>query len=206
MSDFKSLSGYDSAFKLIKVAFLLVIGLSILSNCFVYYYAIKKIDEHNNSFWLLDKKTGEVYQAIRSTRITIEERKVEYKHLVSDFYKYFYEFDQFTFEDHINKALNLVGESGKEMYEEYKRDGVMRKLQEGNQRVTIEVDSIIIDMSATPIKGIAYARQTTERAGGKLSRHLNSRFFIHDLDVKTDANPHAAMLEDFQIIDDSVIQ
>ena len=167
---------------------------------------MNKIEQYQNKLWLLDKETGEVYKAVKSNGISKEERKVEYKHLVTDFYKCFYEFDQFTFENHINSALNLIGESGKEMYEEYKRDGVIMKLQEGNQRVTVEIDSIFIDMDSKPIRGIAYAKQTTERSNGKLSRHLNSQFLIYDLDTKTEENPHAAMIEDFQVTDNSVIQ
>lgn len=206
MSDFKLLSGFDSAFKYLKIISLIVIVLSVSGNCVIYFYSVRKIEENQRSFWLLDKKTGEVYQAIKSQQLSKEERKIEYKHMVADFYKYFYEFDQFTFEDHINKALNLIGESGKEMYEEYRRDGVMRKLQEGNQRVTVEIDSIFIDMNVNPVHGVAYVKQTTERENGKLSRHLNSKFSIYDLDAKTDENPHAAMLEDFQITDNSIIQ
>jgi len=207
-NNLKPLVGVFSLASQMKWILITVLVCSFSFCAFIYFDAQNRVQAAIQNPWLVDNKTGDVYKGLQTTgAFSPAQREVEYRNHVNMFYNLFYAYDQFTYEKNLEKALNLIGESGKAMFLEDQHDGMLRRLQEQNNTVTIVVDSIKFDMNSNPVRGWAWAKQTNTRVTGSASRHLDSEFIIYDLPSgRTDLNPHAAMIDRFIITNKTKVE
>ena len=70
--------------------------------------------------------SGQVYDvaAIESAAM----RKYEYENHIKTFVSLWYSFDESTYEDNVTLALNLIGNRGKELYNEYNDINMLNSL------------------------------------------------------------------------------
>lgn len=115
----------DQAFKttvIIAVSCCVVMGISF-TICF--FYLSNKIDVAYTKALVLDT-SGQVYDvaAIESAAM----RKYEYENHIKTFVSLWYSFDESTYEDNVTLALNLIGNRGKELYNEYNDINMLNSL------------------------------------------------------------------------------
>ena len=185
---------------------IVVVLISIISLSGMAFFLYNKTLTGFDSVWIVDPKSKEAFRADIKQAKANPEREYEYKNHVFMFYKNWYEYDQYTFKNHIEHGLNMVGNCGKSMLNDYKTYGIERKLLEKNLKITVSVDSTFIDMNSTPARGITYATQTIESPAGQVKRRQWSRYNILDLEGRSDQNPHGCLLEGFIIFDGSKIE
>lgn len=161
---------------------------------FIQQQSAKKIviDKENHA-WLATEK-----------QFTRDDRKIQYEEHVKDFYRLFFAFDGGSFDQQVNRALHLMeGNLGKNLYiKEYVEKPLAREVTENNWKLDIEIESVEVDVSTKPSRGVIIARQTLIRPAGKVVRNLNAEFVIDDARVSYD-NPRGALITSFDIYDNS---
>lgn len=204
--ELKSLSNYNVAFRSLSISLVSV----ILVLCFLLVY--KEIMHRNevellrSSSWAVDMKTGNASQATLVLSKDNPGRYFEYKGQVELFYALWFQFDQYSFNENVSKAMDLTGNCGKIMRQEYVELDYLKRLQEKNMVVTIQIDSIKIDMKSTPVHGICYARQTSQNANGQSKRRIYGTFDLFDLSSRSERNKHGVLIDNFEFFDKSKIE
>lgn len=177
----------------------------VISGAFIsgYYFIAKEISSVSEKMILIDTRG----QVLESSVINSGQGRIfEYENHVRLFYTYWYSFSESSFKNHINAGLNLIGEKGKELYNEYKDQNVERLLSEKNLQCEVQITDIKIDMNTLPVSGYIEGIQTIRRAKGIISRKLNVKFTLYDTDSRTRDNIHACKIDDWEIYESSVIK
>ena len=196
--ELQSLKNYRSKFNFISNFIMVFVPCVFFLICFLVYLLFTKANKGYESIWVINPKTGIMTSAQQEVGERPEERQAEYHNLTHQFLTHWYAFDQFTFDKNTTTALNWIGNSGKILLNDYKSADVFRKLQEKNMVLTVDVDSIQINMNAVPTTGSFYLHQTVATPAGKLVRLVQGKFNLIDLKERTILNPHKALLEDFK--------
>lgn len=85
----------------------------------------------------------------------------EMRNLVRTFALNMYGHDQYTYKTNLHQALPLVDDlDGRRIYGEFKKQDVLGTYVKFGARTTVTIDSIKLDMSALPVKGKLYMKQT----------------------------------------------
>lgn len=193
--ELKSVRSYKSAFNFIRNFILVLIPCVFFTICFLIYLLLTQASRGYESIWVLNPKTGIAVNASQEIGEKPEEREAEYYNLVYQFVNNWYAFDQFTYEKNTTMALNWVGNSGKVLLNAYKAHDVLRRMQEKNMVLTVDVDSIRFNMNTVPVTGEFALKQTITTPAGKLTRLIKGSFFMTDLKERTILNPHKALMD-----------
>lgn len=195
--ELQSLKNYKSAFNFIRNFILVLLPCLFLFFSFLIYLLFTKVNKGYESIWVINPKTGVMTAASQEVGEKPQEREAEYHNLVHQFLTHWYAFDQFTYDKNTTTALNWIGNSGKVLLNDYKSADVYRRMQEKNMVLTIDIDSININMNTVPATGSFLLHQTVSTPAGKLVRVVEGKFNVLDLKERTLLNPHKALIEDF---------
>ena len=206
--ELQSLKSYKSSFNLLKWLTLITVTGSLGLVAFAYFLFVTIGANGYSSVWVVDYKTGEVSKANQKgvSGVSMDERLHEYKHHVEMFCRNYYEFDEYTFKRNVDRSLALVGSYSETLRNKYVEGQVFRKVQENHMRVFCEVDSIKFDPKTTPVRGVFYITQRIERPAGISIRRLGFTFDIMDAGGRTETNPHAAIMDNFKEVLNTVIE
>lgn len=184
---------------LMPLVMLICVGVAVYSN----YMAKEEIKIAYNKIWVLDE-TNKAYSA---TALQVTDpiiRQAKYSNTVEQFFYYWFNLDQFNYNSNIERGLNLIGESGKELLADYRAENLERTLQEKNYRFTLIMDSIRIDDTVDPPIGFAFARQKLIRDRGEAQRYMWAKFTLHHVGV-SNINPHGVVLDNFEVLNNGPI-
>lgn len=92
--------------------------------------------------------------------------------------------------------MNLIGNKGKELLNEYNDVNMLNSLVQKNIRYGVTIDDIAIDMNTIPVTGRIVFTQTGYRARGRVSRKVEAEFSIYDVS-RSEENAHGAKIEDW---------
>lgn len=123
-------------------------------------------------------------------------RKYEYLNHVKTFVSNWYAFDESTYESNISFALNLIGNKGKELLNEYNDVNMLNSLIQKNIRYGVHIKDIEINTQTIPTSGKILFTQTGYRARGSISRDVEVTFTIYDVS-RSENNAHGAKIEDW---------
>jgi len=173
--------------------YLALIYCIVISGAFIsgYYFIAKEIRSVTEKMILIDTRGQVLESSVINSRL---------------FYTYWYSFSESSFKNHIEAGLNLIGEKGKELYNEYKDQNVERLLSEKNLQCEVQITDIKININTLPVSGYIEGLQTIRRAKGIISRKLNVRFTLYDTDSRTKNNIHACKIDEWEIYESSVIK
>ena len=139
-------------------------------------------------------KNGEVYET--SSLPAGAMRKYEYLNHVKTFVTHWYAFDESTYEGNISLALNLIGNKGKELLNEYNDVNMLNSLIQKNIRYGVTIKDVEIHTNTIPVSGKILFTQTGYRARGSVSRDIEAEFTLYDVSRSED-NAHGAKIEDW---------
>lgn len=208
MTNLKELVNYKTGFSLQRTVTITVIVGSLLFSAIVAVFAFMYVKDQNSKVWVLNESSGQITVATTKTN-TDKQRMAEYKNHIRMFYSNMYAFTEKSFWGNVENGLHMIGNSGKDILAKYQRENTQQILKDANVIVTVDYinsDSIAIDMSKTPRECLVHATQNFEANSGKSSRRLYAKFLIYDLDTRTEQNPHACLIDKWEIIDDTKIQ
>lgn len=191
--DLTKFKGADEAVKLtirLSIAYCIILTFAFIT-CIIYLTI--KIDNAYNSALVIDRE-GSVYKATSMPSSSM--RKYEYINHVKTFVTQWYAFDESTYEMNISSALNLIGNKGKELLNEYNDVNMFNSLVQKNIRYGVAIMDIQINMNTIPVTGKVSFKQTGFRARGKISRMVEVEFTIYDVS-RSEKNAHGAKIEDW---------
>ena len=108
--------GADDAVKLtirLSAGYCIILTIAFASSII---FLINKIEKAYGQALVIDRQ-GEVYEA--SSLSASDMRQYEYMNHVKTFVTHWYAFDESSYEKNISLALNLIGNKGKELLNEY---------------------------------------------------------------------------------------
>ena len=191
--DLMKFKGVDNAVKMtirLSIGYCVILTIAFIT-CIIYQTI--KLEEAYSQALVIDKN-GEVYKA--SGMPASNMRRFEYINHVKTFVGKWYAFDENTYEGNIASALNLIGNKGKELLNEYNDVNMLNSLVQKNIRYGVSIDEITIDMGTIPVTGKILFTQTGYRARGKVSRKVEAEFSIYDVS-RSEENAHGAKIEDW---------
>lgn len=185
----------DKAFKATVISCLcccLISGISFVISIIYIYQKAEKAYEHA----LVIDKSGKVYET--TPALSSDMRIFEYEDHVKHFVQLWYSFDENSYEKNLNEALNLIGNKGKELLNEYKDVNMLNTLIQKNIRYEISIQDIHIDMSTLPVSGEIIFTQTGLRSRGGLSREIHAKFTLYDVS-RSRENSHGAKIDKWEV-------
>ena len=191
--DLMKFKGADNAVKMtirLSVGYCIILTIAF-ATCIVYLTV--KLEKAYSQALVIDKN-GEVYEA--SGMPASHMRKFEYMNHVRTFVGKWYAFDENTYEKNIASALNLIGNKGKELLNEYNDVNMLNSLVQKNIRYGVTIDDIAIDMNTIPVTGRIVFTQTGYRARGRVSRKVEAEVSIYVVS-RSEENAHGAKIEDW---------
>lgn len=206
--ELSNLVTYKSSFSLLRITLVLVILIFSLSFIGLYYYTSKELEEANNRVFLLEA-SGNMMVAGAMDVVSREDFELMVEDHIRDFYQLFFSFDENNYDTNTERALKLIGSSGMELFDNYRRDNVLSRLREANAVVEIQVEQVIIDVkNINNIRAQVKAVQTTRAGNNSISRRMDSNVFniIKKGVTRTLENPHGLRIENFVIIDKSEVE
>lgn len=199
--ELKSLTNYKLANASLRIIAIISIVLSFLFSSFIYYFSWKKLKESKETVYILDA-SGKAYLA-NEKGIDINTRTFEYENHVKSFYKLWYQFDEFSYQRNIDEALYLIGECGREMYNEYKEQDLLNTLKSKNISTSVSISEVKIYNTTTPITGYIKGIQTIKRLGSTATRNMNCTFELNEVD-RSKVNPHGCKIDNWKVLDNSI--
>lgn len=185
----------DLAFKatvVVAIVCCLIMGAAF-SVCF--FYLSDKIDAAYTKALVLDT-SGKTYDV--ATVEAAAMRKFEYEDHVKDFVMLWYAFDEFSYETNIQAALNLIGNQGKALLNEYEDVNMLNSLIQKNIRYAVSIKDIHIDMKTLPVSGEVLFTQTGYRARGSIARDVYVQFTLYDVS-RSPENSHGVKIDDWKV-------
>lgn len=192
------LHNLDNLNKMVKrntIMTLVSIFIVSVAFAFIINRLINQVNELQQNVLVIDTK-GNAYesQSVQASYM----RVYEYENHVKTFIQLWYAFDENNYEDNINTAINLIGESGKELLNQYNDLNMLNILKQKNIHYNAKVDDISIDMNTLPVSGTAYVTQTGYRAKGSVSRTLKINFTLYDV-ARCRENVHGVKIDKWDI-------
>ena len=102
-----------------------------------------------------------------------------------------------VYEKNISLALNLIGNKGKELLNEYNDVNMLNSLIQKNIRYGVRIKDVEINTQTIPVSGKIIFTQTGYRARGSISRNIEAEFTIYDMLSRSEENAHGAKIEDW---------
>ena len=190
-TELAKMSFLDNGIKVWKQITILIVVSFLLQGIIVYYMYTRAVE----------KAIDRVYIARDFSLERIEDKRAMASGHVQNFYKLFFEIDAGNYKKNLNDALELVGESGKELAQVYANNKYYERIVSNNLWIGVNIDSIKILNNDPPFVAMVYAKRVIRSAYGTKYTQLNAEMEVHQVS-NTVKNPFGMMIENFRITDD----
>jgi len=194
-TEINKISFLDNAIKTWKILTITIV-IAFLIQGFVVYIAFAKA---------VDKAIDRVYIARDFSLDRVYDKNAMVRGHVINFYKLFFEIDEGNYKKNVAAALQLVGESGKELAQVYSNNKYYDRIVSNNLWIGVNIDSLKILNNTPPYLVEVYAKRVIRSTYGTKYTYLNSTMEVNIVS-NTDRNPFGMMIEKFKITNDQDIQ
>ncbi|HEV7333104.1 MAG TPA: conjugative transposon protein TraK [Flavisolibacter sp.] len=187
----------DTAFRQVRLFALVVVigslGFAALVTCKSYQLA-RRLQSH--IYVLANGKALEAFASDRGENLPVEARDH-----VRTFHQYFFTLapDNKAIEASVTKALYLADATARQVYESLKENNYYTSIITGNVDQKIQVDSVTVDLSVTPLYFRCAATQTLTRPSAVTTRSLVTEGYLRQVS-RSDNNPHGFLIEKWRIL------
>lgn len=185
---FKNLDKSLKMTMLLSITFTIILAVTFT---IAFVYLTKKVDAAYTKALVLDT-SGNVYNA--TSVHAADMRKYEYENHIKQFVQKWYSFDEHTYEQNVIQALYWIGDTGKELLNEYNDVNMLHSLVQKNLRYTVSMKEIKVDMKTVPVTGYIIFSQTGFRAKGSIARDIYAQFSLYDVS-RASENPHGVKID-----------
>jgi conjugative transposon TraK protein len=199
---FTKMKNIDTAFRYLRAFNMLFLASCLLLSGYTIYSTHRLLAEGQGKVFVL--VNGKLVEAVATSRNI----PVEIRDHVRTFHELFFTLspDEKLIQRQITKALYLADESAKREYQNLRESGYYSNMIAGNISETIEIDSITLDMDATPCHFQCVARQIITRPTSVITRRLVTEGRVRTGLPQSDNNNHGFLIERWQILDNSDIK
>lgn len=192
--EIQKVSFLDNSIKIWKQITILLVFAFLIQSIIVFYLYTKAVE----------KAIDRVYIARDFSIDRVEDKRAMASGHVSNFYKLFFEIDAGNYKKNVSNALELVGESGKELAQVYANNKYYERIVSNNLWIGVNIDSVKILNNNPPFVAQVFAKRVIRSAYGTKYTQLNSEMEVHQVS-NTEKNPFGMMIENFKITDDKDI-
>lgn len=200
----KILRNIDSSQKILKFISAIVIIMAFSFSGFIYFYSMNQISLSREKVYLLNN--GNALELVKSRNLQ-DNLKAEVKNHVTMFHEFFYNLDPDAkdIKSRVNRALNLIDESGKLLESQRNENLYYQKMIEGSISSRFYLDSISVKSSDDKYYFCKiFGKQKLERSSKLILKNLISECRVRQLS-RTDNNPHGLVIENFIVINNKTI-
>lgn len=185
--------------KIITICSLILASFSVLGSFFYAVQLNKKWDR--NFIYVIDGKGQAFAASIIDNELSY--RKPELNDFLIKFHNLFYNIDQNNYSSNTERALNLIGESGKNLFITLDKQGWYSSLKLNNLRQQITIDCLWINDQSYPYKSYLKGLTTVMRIGDDQKYQLKKKIEIECSLInvsRTMSNPHGLMIDYYNIV------
>jgi len=163
--------------------------------------SFKMYQNYQQAIYIIDNE-GKAFQAELGGNIETRTEPEVYDH-VENFHRLFFEIDQYNYTTRIDRALNLIGESGKELYLKLKSNGWFSGIINNNLKQRVLIDDLKIDFTSHPYKGSIDFRVVFEPYDLNRDKRkaVEYRIVVKDFDIyivsRNRKNAHGLLIENY---------
>ena len=195
------LSNYGKDLNRTKLIYGLITLMSVATVPIVYYINLQKVTELTSHPIVVDAENRQ-YRASRRP-LTASERHEQYIKQAEEFWFLSWNLDKGNYDEHINRALEISGESAEKLYGVYFIEkGFERLIKENNYRSENVVLDCQVDADTIPHIGYIKSRWTIIRPTGQEVRNLHATFIVRDVGI-SHKNPMGVEIDQLDIYDNS---
>lgn len=181
----------DQAFRITAISCIAITLVTAIAFLICFFHLSNKVEEAQSKLLVLDT-SGQIYDATAVETSVM--RKYEYENHIRTFVSLWYSFDESTYENNVTSALNLIGNRGKALLNEYNDINMLNSLIQKNIRYGIIIKDLTIDMQTVPVSGEILFTQTGYRARGSIARDIAAKFTLYDVS-RSQENSHGAKID-----------
>lgn len=200
----KNLENINKSFKTARLTLIIIVVLSLVLNGYVVYTTLDMVGKEREKIYVLDN--GNTLQLALSKN-SAANRVFELKNHLKMFHNLFFDLDPDpnAIKIQIKNALNLIDNSGKLKNSIREENMFYHKLVDGNMSSKIHVDSINVYMKEKPYRAVYFAKQKIIRQSKVVFKNLITSCSFREV-KRSDDNPHGFLIENYEILDNSIIQ
>jgi conjugative transposon TraK protein len=200
---FTKVKNMDASFRQLR-SFMLVIAIGCFSVCcFALYKSYELSAKAEERIYVIAAgKAIEAFASERKDNITVEA-----KDHVRNFHAYFFSLDpdDRVIEANMAKAMYLADASAKKQYDNLKETGYYSQVISGNISQEISIDSIAIDLQATPYYFRCTGTIRIIRPASIVTRTLITEGYLRNV-ARSENNPHGFLIERWSTIENKDIK
>lgn len=184
--------------KTVTIVAVFVSMISVLASL-LYSFSLNK-QLLKDRIYILD--SNGVAFAAKNIKQELMYREPEIRSHLITFHEYFFNLDQYNYEMNINKALELIDESGKNYYLTLLNTGWYNTLKMNNLVQEITFDSIIMNTDVHPYLASVYGKTNVYRYGEKgngTKKIIGVECKLYDV-ARTQNNPHGMIISNYNIL------
>lgn len=196
--ELKSLKEIPVTFSVVKKALYICVGLSLFISISSMAWSYKMASAYLNTTYIVTNEGKALMLNSANTYKVDQFRKPEIVNHIKEFHRLFFEIDQFDYEERINRALYLIGNSGRDLYLTSKQKGFYSNIIANNLEHKLQIDSVKVDHTRNPYLGEFYGKVVVKRTDQKSVNfeRLYASFELRNV-ARTENNPHGLIIENY---------
>jgi hypothetical protein len=195
-----SLKDIPASFSLAKraVLFCFIVSLTVSIGSLLWtHFTIQNVK--NTAYVLTNEGQAALIMSIDKNDID-NYRRPEIMNHIKMFHSHFWEIDQFNYKRRIDRALNLSGDSGKDLFQSLEASGHFAKIVTENLTQEIEVDSITVADQSYPYHAQFFGKLRVLRTDQRIEsvNTIRAQFILYNVS-RTDMNPHGLLIDNYHL-------
>lgn len=202
--EFKSLKNIETSFKQIRLFAIVFVLMCTLVSGYSIWSSYSFAEAQRQKIYVFDQ--GKTLM-LALAQDAAQNRPAEAIAHVKRFHEFFFTVppDKKAIEHNIKCAMTLSDKSAYKYYKDMMEQGFYNRMIRGNISQVVEVDSVLCDFNSYPYNVRTYARQIIIRESTVTERNLLTRCSLMDIKTRTDDNPQAFIVENFEVLDNTEI-
>ena len=196
--EIESLKNIPATFSVVKRSLIICLIVSITTTIAALIYSFVMVQQHARTTFVLTKE-GKAILLNSTTAFEVDQyRKPEIINHIKEFHKLFFEIDERDYEKKLNRALHMIGNSGKDLYLTLNASGYYSNIAANNLRQELIIDSIFVEDHSSPYSAQFFGKLIVRRTDQQLERtqKLYSKFELQNV-ARTEDNPHGLLMENY---------
>jgi len=187
----------ESSFRMIRATCLAAIIGAFCFGGYLFYEETQAVNRAQQRLYVL--AGGKVLEAMASSRK--DNVVVEARDHIRSFHEFFFTLDPDEKEitANLTRALYLIDESGKRVYQNLIESGYYSGVVSANISQRLSIDSIVLNVSGYPYYFRLYGVETITRTTSVVTRELETEGYLRDVE-RSDNNAHGFLIERWAIL------
>jgi conjugative transposon TraK protein len=198
MIKFDNLKNITQNFKLAKTALLVCLVCCCVISLGSLLWAYSLTNKFQEKAFILTENGATAIATSINVNNLVQYREAEINNHIKTFHQLYWTLDQYNYEKKITEALNLIGQSGKDLYLFMKSEGYFSRIVSQNLIQTLTIDAIKINQDIYPFVITVEGEMLLKRTDQKITSNqsFNATMVLYNVD-RTNENPHGLLIENY---------